>query len=264
MEIGVWLSGLITAVLLFQVVAIPGLILRRNDFADILWGPAFPITAFVALFAGTSFGIFNSGNRTMIVLFALVVWGARLFTHVGWRNLLKKQEDVRYANWRKQWGAPALLRSWAQVFVLQALILYVFLLPVLLVIDSSPSAATPLTWIGFVIWIFGFVVESGADEQLRRFKSRSENKGKIMTQGLWSWSRHPNYFGEVTQWWGIWLMACDLPYGFLTVISPIGVTYLILKVSGVSMLEDLMKSRPGYAEYAQRTSAFFLRPPRKK
>ena len=118
-------------------------------------------------------------------------------------------------------------------------------------------------WLGVFVVIFGFIFESLADEQLRRFKSNKANSGRLMTTGLWSWSRHPNYFGEVTQWWGFWLMAVELPYGWLTVISPIGVTYLILKVSGVSMLENLMKDRPGYADYAKKTSSFLPLPPRR-
>lgn len=256
----VWWIGLIAAVLLFQVIAIPGILLRRNDYADVLWGPAFPLAALAAAYWGPGFELLSARGLLMLVLIS--VWAVRLFAHVGVRNLGKKTEDVRYNNWRKQWGEPALLRSWLQVFCLQPLILYVFLVPVLLAISLPAAAISIAAYFGLGVWLFGFLVETIADEQLRRFKIRPESKGVLMTQGIWSWSRHPNYFGEVVQWWGIWLMVIDLPYGWLTIISPIGVTYLILHVSGVSMLEELMQKRPGFEEYRKRTSKFLLWPPR--
>lgn len=259
----VWWSGLIAAMVLFQIVSIPGLIYRRNDYADVLWGPAFPLSAIFAVIFGTVSGLQSLDSRSKILILFITIWAIRLFFHVGWRNLSKKTEDVRYNNWRKQWGEPALLRSWLQVFVLQPLILYVFLTPVLFSIDREYAELSTLTYLGIFIWIFGFLIESIADEQLRRFKMKPENKGQLMQSGLWSWSRHPNYFGEVVQWWGIWIMVIEIPGAWWTIISPLGVTYLILKVSGVSMLEDLFRTRPGYNEYVSRTSKFFLLPPKK-
>lgn len=259
----VWWAGLIAAIALFQIVAIPGILQRRNDYADVIWGPAFPLSALAAAHFGLENGLSDLGWRSTVILSLITVWAIRLFTHVGWRNLLKKTEDVRYNNWRKQWGEPALLRSWLQVFVLQPLILYVFLTSVLFSFSSPVDLFSWITWLGLGVWALGFTVESIADEQLRQFKSNPDNKGKLMTTGIWSWSRHPNYFGEVTQWWGIWLMVCDLPNAWWTIISPLGVTYLILKVSGVSMLEEMMKTRKGFTEYAARTSVFIPLPPKK-
>lgn len=264
MIMNVWTVGLITAVLLFQIVAIPALMLKKNDLADVLWGPAFVLAALSAAIWGTPDGLSSLSLQSIAILSILTIWAVRLFAHVGWRNLSHKTEDVRYNNWRKQWGQHWLWRSYLQVFVLQALILYVFLTPVLLSIANENSSMIWINWLGLLIALSGFLFESIADEQLRKFKAKPENKGKLMTQGLWSWSRHPNYFGEVLQWWGIWLLVVNLPYGWVTIISPIGVTYLILKVSGVSMLEDLMKNRPGFSEYAARTSVFFPRPPIRK
>lgn len=259
----VWSAGLIAAVVLFQLVAIPGILKRRNDYADVLWGPAFPIAALAAAHFGLEGGLSSLSNRAIAILALVSIWAIRLFAHVGWRNLRHDKEDVRYNNWRKAWGEPALLRSWLQVFVLQALILYLFLTPVLYSISLPDAAMSVLSYAGVAIWFSGFLIESIADEQLRRFKSNPANRGAVMTQGIWSWSRHPNYFGEVVQWWGIWLIAADLPGASWTIVSPIGVTYLILKVSGVSMLEDLMRSRPGFAEYARRTSIFIPLPPKR-
>lgn len=263
MTFNVWEVGFITAIILFQIVSVPALILRKNDLADVLWGPAFVISALAAAYWGTPEGFSSISIRTTLILSLLTVWATRLFFHVGWRNLSHRKEDVRYGNWRKAWGKTWLWRSYLQVFVLQPLILFVFLTPVLLSIAAPSTPLSWLNWLGCAVAGAGFLIEAIADEQLRRFKIKPENKGHLMTEGLWSWSRHPNYFGEVLQWWGIWLVVVDLPNGWATVISPIGVSYLILKVSGVSMLEDLMKSRPGFSVYASRTSVFFPWPPRK-
>jgi steroid 5-alpha reductase family enzyme len=262
MTVNVWSVGFVVAIILFQLVSVPALLLKKNDLADVLWGPAFILTALAAAIWGVPDGLSSLSDRATAILILLTAWAVRLFIHVGWRNLSHKTEDVRYNNWRKAWGRNWLWRSYLQVFVLQPLILYLFLTPVLLTIAEARS--TNLSWIsglGLIVAVSGFLFEAIADEQLRRFKRNSENKGKLMTEGLWSWSRHPNYFGEVLQWWGIWIMVIDLPLGWATVVSPIGVTYLILRVSGVSMLEDLMKFRPGFSEYARRTSIFIPLPP---
>lgn len=262
MNSSVWFSAFLTVMVLFQIVAIPALVMRKNDLADVLWGPAFPITVFIAVMS-SQLSFDALGLRAQLILLLLTVWAIRLFFHVGLRNLSTKEEDVRYGNWRKAWGQTWMWRSYLQVFVLQPVILYVFLTSSLLAVSTSAESMSVLAWLGVGVWIVGFVFESVGDEQLRRFKADKANKGKLMTSGLWSWTRHPNYFGEITLWWGIWLMVVDLPYGYLTVISPIGVTLLILKVSGVSMLEDLMRTRPGFAEYAAKTPRFFPRPPRR-
>ena len=263
MSIGVWLGGLLAAVILFQLVAIPALILKRNDFADVLWGPAFPLCAFATLMLATEGGWQGADQRTWIILDAITIWAVRLFWHVGRRNLSHKTEDLRYQNWRKRWGNHQIIGSLLQVFLLQAVILYLFILPVLLAIASEPRPMSPVAWAGLLLWFFGFIFESVADEQLRKFKALASSKGKLMTTGLWSWSRHPNYFGEVTQWWGIWVLVLDLPSAWMTVISPIALTFLIMRVSGVNLLEDLMEGRPGFAEYKKRTSIFIPLPPRK-
>ena len=261
MDTNVWTVGFATAVILFQLVAVPALLLKKNDLADVRWGPAFVISALSAALWGTADGLASIGTRSVVLLALLTIWAIRLFLHVGWRNLRHRSEDIRYNNWRKQWGRSWIWRSYLQVFVLQALILYCFLTPVLLSIASPQEPMSWVAWGGIATWLLGFFFESVADEQLRQFKANPNNKGALMTRGLWSWSRHPNYFGEVVQWWGLWLLVLDLPFGWATVVSPIGVTYLILKVSGVTMLEDVMKARPGYDEYIRRTSKFIPRPP---
>lgn len=260
MSQSVWLISLVAAMAIFQLAAVPALFLKKNDLADVAWGPTFLLAYLAAAHWGT--GLPQLDQRGWLVLVLLTIWSARLFVHVGWRNLTHRAEDVRYNNWRKQWGSTWLWRSYLQVFVLQPLILYVFLLPATRVLAGPSEPLGPLAWAGLAIWTIGFLFEAISDEQLRLFKKNPANKGKLMTSGLWAWSRHPNYFGEVTLWWGLWLIALELPGGWATVLGPMGVTYLILKVSGVSMLEGLMHKRPGYAEYAKRTPAFFPWPPR--
>lgn len=263
MTTAIWLNSLLTAIALFQIVAIPALLLRKNDLADVLWGPAFPICAFSALFfSGTEIGSLDT--RKWVALALLVFWATRLFLHVGWRNLSHlSKEDVRYNNWRKQWGSTWLWRSYLQVFVLQALILFIFLVPANFILASP---AKPIGFIGYAgigLWLIGMFFEAVGDEQLRRFKANPGSKGKLMTTGLWSWTRHPNYFGEVLLWWGFWLITIELPGAWWTILGPLGVSYLLWNVSGVAMLEELMKTRSGFAEYEKSVSKFFPRPPKR-
>lgn len=261
MNSDIWWYGLLMALGLFQLVAIPALYFKKNDLADVLWGPAFFLTATGAHLLANTASQGELGLREVLVLSLIFIWGARLGYHVGRRNLSTRMEDVRYANWRAQWGRTQVWRSYLQVWVLQPLILFVFLVPVLNMLAWPSQPPGSLTYFGLAIWLVGFVFESLGDAQLAAFKAKPESKGRLMTTGLWSWTRHPNYFGEITMWWGIWLMVADLPGGWWTVLGPFGVTYLIWNVSGISMLEDLMRDRPGFREYAARTSKFFPRPP---
>ncbi|MGZ3723484.1 MAG: DUF1295 domain-containing protein [Bdellovibrionales bacterium] len=189
-------------------------------------------------------------------------WGLRLFAHLGLRNLSHDREDARYAKWRKEWGDTWIWRSYLQVFLLQGTILLIIDLPVLWIVASFPREIDSLLIAGTLLWLAGFVFESLGDYQLKKFSQNPEHKGKLIQSGLWAYSRHPNYFGEVVQWWGIFLIALSVPGGWMTVISPLTITFLILKVSGVPMLEEQMKSRPGFAEYQRCVSKFFPRPPR--
>lgn len=254
----VWVTGLLAAMLMFQLAAVPALLLKKNDLADVLWGPAFPLAALAAAHFGP--GISALSSRALIMLLLVAVWALRLFLHVGYRNLTHRSEDVRYAKWRREWGRTWWWRSYLQVFVLQPLILFVILIPVLFTLEHQEPLG-PLALAGILVWGFGVGFEAVADEQLRRFKRDPAQHGKLMTSGLWSWSRHPNYFGEVASWWGIWLIALELPGAWWTIIGPITITLLILYVSGVSMLEELMRGRPGFAEYERTVSKFFPRPP---
>ncbi|RPH83939.1 MAG: DUF1295 domain-containing protein [Desulfobacteraceae bacterium] len=230
---------------------------RRNDLADIAWGGGFIVAALTAVLLQTGLT-----PRARLVVLLVILWGLRLAVHIGLRNL-GKGEDERYRKWREEWGRHWLLRSYLQVFLLQGFLLYLISLPVIWTILAKPSPWTGLDALGLAVWIVGFIFEAAGDFQLARFKKDPGNRGKIIQQGLWRYSRHPNYFGEVTLWWGIYLLALSTPGGWMTIIGPLTITFLILKVSGIPLLEKKYVNNAAFQEYARRTSAFFPLPPRK-
>ncbi len=252
-------GGAVAVLAVWQIAFFVAARFRRNDIADVIWGPGFLVAAGGAFYA-SSISFATLGAAEFAVLLCVAAWAVRLSAHIG-KRFLGHGEDTRYATWRKEWGSRWLMRSYLQVFLLQALFLFIISLPILRSISLAPREFTFLVALGVALWIFGFMFESVADEQLRRFKSSPANKGRVMDQGLWSWSRHPNYFGEVVQWWGVFLMAVE-PGGWWLIVSPITITFLILKVSGIPMLEKLMRERPGFQAYSRRTSLFLPRPPR--
>lgn len=227
----------------------------RNDIADVAWGLGFILAAGVSLAAAVVYS-----PRGLLVSGLVLAWGIRLALHIHTRNR-GRGEDPRYKKWREEWGRWFVLRSFLQVFMLQGLLLVLVSVPVIYINAASP---TPFSWfdgLGFAVWLTGFGFEALGDLQLLRFIRNPANKGKLMTTGLWRYTRHPNYFGEVTLWWGIWLIALATPGGWMTIIGPLTITILILKVSGIPMLEASYEERADFQEYKRRTSAFFPMPP---
>jgi steroid 5-alpha reductase family enzyme len=235
---------------------IASLILGRNDIADVAWGPGFILAAGVSLIAG---GIYSP--RGLLLSGLVLVWGTRLALHIQARNR-GKGEDPRYRAWREQWGRWFLVRSFLQVFMLQGALLVIVAAPVIFVNAAQASPLGALDTLGALVWLTGFLFEAAGDRQLLLFLRDPANEGKLMTAGLWRYTRHPNYFGEVTLWWGIWLIALCVPYGWATVLGPLTITGLILGVSGIPMLERRYDGRPDFEAYRRRTSAFFPLPPR--
>lgn len=223
---------------------------KRNDVADTAWGLGFVLLTWVSFFLGQVQGV-----RGLFVGILVSMWGIRLAWHIHMRNR-GKAEDYRYAKWREDWGKWFYVRSYVQVYLLQGVLLFFIVLPILLINKSPGQALGILDFTGLAVWILGFVFESFGDAQLARFIKDPANKGKLMQSGLWRYTRHPNYFGEVTMWWGVWLIALSVPNGWLSVIGPITITFLILKVSGVPMLEKKMEENSQFAEYKKRTSVF--------
>ncbi len=233
------------------------IILHRNDVADTAWGLGFVFLAWVTLFRSANFHFLS-----LLVVSLVTIWGSRLSYHVTRRNW-GRPEDFRYQTWRKEWEKWFYPRSYLQVFLLQGIFLYIIFLPVLFIILRATGPLTLPAGIGSLIWLLGFYFESTGDRQLKMHLSNSANKGKLMTTGLWRYTRHPNYFGEVTQWWGIFLIALSLPHAGFTIISPILITFLILFVSGVPLLEKKYAGRPDWEEYKRKTSIFIPLPPKK-
>lgn len=230
------------------------LIKKRNDVADIAWGLGFVLMAWTSFFLSE-----DSGSRGLLVGVLVSIWGLRLAWHIHTRNK-GKTEDYRYLAWRKSWGKWFYIRSYFQVYVLQGALLFLIVMPVLLINENGGASIGALDLAGVIVWLFGFYFETVGDAQLARFIKDPANKGKLMQSGLWAYTRHPNYFGEVTQWWGIWLIAYSVPNGLLAVIGPLTITYLILKVSGIPMLEKKMAEHQDFAEYKRKVSVFIPMP----
>lgn len=229
------------------------LVLRRNDVADIAWGLGFVVVSWISFFLSPHI------ERGLLVAALVTLWGTRLSYHIFLRNK-NKPEDFRYRNWRKSWKS-FYLRSFLQVFMLQGLFLYIISLPIIFIQHHYVVGLKWVDLVGTGIWTTGFLFESISDYQLKVFKSKPEHAGRIMTIGLWKYSRHPNYFGEVVQWWGIFLLALPLSGGWMTIISPLTITYLIRYVSGVPMLERKYAGNEEFEDYKRRTSVFFPLPP---
>ena len=234
------------------------LVKRDVSIVDPLWPMVFVAVAWSIWLWGDGGG----GSRAGLMLAMVTLWGLRLGAHLTVRKW-GEPEDFRYASLRRRLP-PFWLWSLAVVFGLQALLATVVSLPVQAVVgDPDPSPLGWLDWVGTAVWAIGLVFESVGDEQLRRFKADAANRGQVMDRGLWRYTRHPNYFGDSLVWWGIYGVAASAG-AWWTFAGPLVMSILLLRVSGVTLLERrLNRRRPGYAEYAARTSAFVPRPPRR-
>lgn len=225
------------------------ILLRRNDIADSAWGIGFIVISLFNLFAS------NHLQQTKIILTTLVIlWGIRLTSYITLRNW-SKNEDYRYKEWKEKWGKNILLKSYLQVFLLQGLFMFLVSLPITLY-NRFDGGVMFYSFIGLLVWVLGFYFETVGDLQMFFFKKDPKNKGKIMDQGLWQYTRHPNYFGEVTMWWGIWILTLGSTYWYIGIIGPLTISYLLLKVSGIPMLEKKYEGNKEFEKYKSKTSAF--------
>ena len=232
------------------------LLLRNASIIDLFWGCGFVVIAWVAwlVLAG------DGSNRRLLLLVLVTVWGIRLAGYLTWRNS-GKGEDFRYQAMRKRWGRRFPLISLATVFLLQAALMLIVSLPVQAGMLTGGALGIGAA-LGVGLWLVGLAFEAIGDSQLARFKADSTNSGKVMDRGLWRYTRHPNYFGDACVWWGIYLVALTTATWW-TIVGPGVMTMLLLRYSGVALLEKTIANRrPGYAEYAERTNAFFPGPPR--
>jgi steroid 5-alpha reductase family enzyme len=242
----------VIALLYFTVAWLVSLQRKDAGVVDTFWGPGFLVLAiFYALF-GEGF----PGRKVLVVLL-VALWALRLAMHIFTRNR-GKGEDYRYREMRAKGGEKFWWQSLFKVFFLQAVLLWVISAPLLMAQRTSqPDHFTGWDIVGTLIWALGIFWEAVGDWQLRQFKADPANKGKVMRSGLWAFTRHPNYFGETLVWWGMFIIALGTPFGFLSVVGPVVITFMLLRVSGVAMLEKgLKETKPEYQDYAARTSAF--------
>jgi steroid 5-alpha reductase family enzyme len=252
--------NLVAALALFFCVWLLSLPLKNASIVDVFWGLGFVLLAWLTYFRTDGYV-----GRKLLLAILVTIWGLRLSVHIGWRNR-GKGEDRRYQAWRAEHGRRFWWVSLFTVFGVQALLMWVISLCFQTgQISKVPARLTWLDGVGLLIWVVGFLFEVIGDRQLSRFKADSANKGKVMDRGLWAYTRHPNYFGEMLMWWGIFLIVMSASDHWWTIISPATISFLLLKVSGVTLLEKtIAETRPDYATYKRQTSAFFPWFPKKR
>lgn len=230
-----------------------------HRIVDVAWGLGFTAVAATTFLASSQAG--DTGRRVLVTVLT-AAWGLRLAAHIARRGR-GHGEDPRYARMLAKAPGNRNLYALRMVYVLQGALVWVVSLPV----QAAQYIAAPLSafaWVGTALWAVGMFFEAVGDAQLARFRADPANTGRIMDEGLWSWTRHPNYFGDFCVWWGLFLIACDAPAAAaVSVVSPLVMSLLLTKGSGKRLLEQHMARRPGYAAYAERTSGFFPLPPRR-
>ncbi len=243
LEVGVVIFLYMTIIFIFA------LIRKDNSIVDIFWGAGFIVIALFSLLQNPVIDF-----RKLIVTLLVILWGMRISMHIYLRNK-DKPEDFRYKHWRDTWKF-FVLRSFFQIFMLQGLFMLIVAAPVYYI--NFKSVGPPGMWdsFGLVVFGIGFLIETVGDYQLTVFKKDPANNGKIITTGLWQYTRHPNYFGEALVWWGISFYALSIPGGWMTLISPVVITLLLRYISGVPMLEKKYEGRPDWEEYKSNTAAF--------
>jgi steroid 5-alpha reductase family enzyme len=241
------------------VLWIVSLVLRDASIADIFWGLGYVLLAVYHFSMGHGFL-----PRRLLGLVLVAIWGLRLSIHILQRNW-GRGEDRRYRKWRTEAGPKFWWYSYLQVFLLQGALMGLISAPIAAVqFGALPQRLTVLDVLGAAVWGVGLFFEAVGDYQLDRFKRDPANKGKVLDTGLWALTRHPNYFGDATVWWGFYILALGAR-GYWTVYGPVLMTILLLRVSGVALLEkNLQETKPQYRDYVERTSAFFPWFPRKK
>lgn len=241
----------------YLVLFLIALITRNNTVADVGWGLAFVLATLVSLYMN-QFVV----TRQILVTLLVAIWGVRLSTHLFVRTW-GMPEDWRHAAHRQRWGRHWLFHTFFRVFIGQGVLAIVIISPVLWVNTYGGPQLGARDAVGLVIWLIGFLFEFIADFQLTRFKTDPKSRGKVLDSGLWRYSRHPNYFGEATMWWGIYLIALSVPGAGITLVGPLLITYMLLRVSGVPLLEKRFEGSPAYRRYQETTSPFIPLPPHK-
>jgi steroid 5-alpha reductase family enzyme len=229
--------------------------LQRTDVIDVAWGLGFVVVAWLAWLLEA-----RRADYRLLTAVLITVWGLRLAVHIGLRNR-HKSEDHRYVLYRDKWGQAYWRQAYRRIFLLQGVLLLGISSTGVAIMRSQYMAARWLAVLGFAVWLFGIAFEAEADRELQRFVRRKQ-PGEIMTNGLWRYSRHPNYFGEVTTWWGAGLVAVSAKEWW-GILGTIVITALITKISGIPPLEKHYDGNEAFEAYKQQTSVFIPLPPRK-
>jgi len=250
-------AALTIAVLMVATWAL-SIIVTNASIVDVAWGLGFVAVAWMV-----AARVDGNVDRQFLIVAMTTLWGVRLAVYLVIRNR-GAGEDHRYRAMRKRWGSRFPLASLGTVFLLQGILMWIVSLPVQLgQVEQTPDVGI-VAWIGVVLWAVGFFFEAVGDAQLAQFKRDPANDGLVMDRGLWKFTRHPNYFGDACVWWGIALVAAETTVGRWGLLGAVVMTVLLLKVSGVALLEkSLVKRREGYGDYIARTSPFLPRPPKK-
>jgi len=226
----------------------------KSDYStvDIAWGPGFVLVASLSLVLAP-----ETTARGIIAAILVGLWGLRLGYHIMRRNW-GKPEDFRYKKMREGWNGPVYLISYFRIFLLQGVLMLVISYPLILINFLPKEGIGVLDYLGIFVWLVGFGFEVVGDYQLADFiNNRKSEENRIMTEGLWKYTRHPNYFGEALLWWGIYLLTIPVSFGWAGIVSPIAIGYLLLFVSGVPPLEKRYSDDEDYQKYAERTNKFF-------
>ena len=247
------LWNLVAVSALMTIGWVASLLIRNVSLVDSLWGLGFVLIAGLTLY-----GSMGYAGRAVMLTLLVAAWGLRLSAYLTLRNW-GRAEDPRYAGWRQASGSRFWFISLFKVFLLQALFLWVIALSLQYgMAAAEPARLTLLDLAGLLIWLFGFAFETVADRQLARFKADPANRDRVMRRGLWALSRHPNYFGEALMWWGIFTVTSATPGSIWTVISPVVITTVLLRMTGIPLTEKhLRNKRPEYRDYIATTNAFF-------
>jgi steroid 5-alpha reductase family enzyme len=249
----IYIQAFVVIMILMTVLWVVSVIIKNVSIVDLFWGFGFILTAAFYFLKTEGFE-----PRKIILLSLVSIWGLRLSLYLAWRNL-GKGEDFRYSQFRKNYGEN---RYWwisfFQTFLLQGILMWLISAPLLGAQFYKPNNHLGIfDFTGIAFWFIGFSFEAGGDFQLALFKSDPENKGKVMNKGFWHYTRHPNYFGDSSVWWGYGFI-CLAAGSYFPVVGSLLMTALIIKVSGVALLEKTLKEqKPQYKEYIERTSAFF-------
>ena len=248
-----FLQASLIILVLVSLLWIWSVFIKNVSIVDIFWGLGFVIVnAFYVLMSG------ELNARKILILALVSIWGLRLAIYLAWRNI-GKGEDFRYQEFRRKYGPK---RYWwfsfFQTFLLQGILIMIVSLPLLGVSISGKSGdLMALDFIGILVWLIGFAFEAGGDYQLSRFKRNTANKGNVLNTGFWKYTRHPNYFGDTAVWWAFAIFSIAAG-SFWHIIGSVVMTLLIIKISGVALLEKtLNNTKPEYQEYMQKTSSFF-------